>query len=299
MKIAIAGGTGFIGGYVVDYLLEQQDEVIIISRSCDRSKQQNNSLQCVTWEELENNTDALEGLDAIINLSGETINQRWTQRAKQRIRQSRIDVTQRVARIVAKLHNKPEVVLNGSGMSIYGTSLTDEYNESSPHRTNDFLASVVEDWEQAADQIQQVRIVKLRIGLALGMHGGALPKMAMPYRLGVGGRVGGGKQWLSWIHIHDMARLIRYCIEHQQITGPVNCTAPKPVINDEFGRALGKALKRPHYFPVPEWTMKLVFGEMSELLLKGQKVIPQKLLGHGFSFTYPELDEALQQLKTS
>jgi uncharacterized protein (TIGR01777 family) len=295
MKVAVTGGTGFIGSHLVDYLTREQVEVLIISRSCPEGRTPQ-GVKCLTWDEIDKSVEQLEGIDAIVNLAGESIDQRWTEAAKQRVLQSRLDVTGRVGRIVEQLEVKPKAVINGSGMSFYGTSLTDTYDESSPHRSTDFLAGVVKEWEEAADQIQGPRIVKLRTGLVLGKDEGALPKMVLPYKLGVGGRVGSGKQWVSWIHIQDMVRLIKYCIDHEEISGPVNCTAPVPVTNDQFGRSIGKVLNRPHYFPVPAFVLKLMFGEMSVLLLEGQRVIPQVLLDHGYVFSYPTVQEALSDI---
>jgi len=207
-----------------------------------------------------------------------------------------LQAADRVARLVEQLREKPEVVVNASGISIYGTSETDTYDETSPPRVVDFLSGVVEKWEQAIDGIQSPRVIKLRVGIVLGRDGGAFPKMAIPYKLGVGGRVGSGRQWLSWIHIEDMVRMIDFCIRNPRIRGPVNATAPNPVTYEEFGRTLGKIMRRPHYFPVPAALLKLVFGELSVLLLEGQKVIPRAVLEHGFDFRYPTIETALRQL---
>jgi uncharacterized protein (TIGR01777 family) len=294
LKIAIAGGTGFIGSHLVKYFTERDHHVILISRS--RQSSHTNRISCIPWDRLDERLDDLERLDAIVNLAGESINQRWTKAAKQRILNSRLETTGAVARIVEKLHSKPKVVINGSGMSIYGTSETETFDEtSSPHIT-DFLADVVKHWERAADQISDTRVVKLRIGIVLGKDGGALPKMMLPYRLYAGGKVGSGKQWLSWIHIDDMVRLVEYCITCQDISGPVNATAPNPVTNDQFGRAIARALRRPHLFPVPALVFKLLFGELSVLLLEGQRVLPEALLHNGFKFIYPTVDVAMKEL---
>lgn len=298
MRIAIAGGTGFIGTHLIRYLLEQGDEVVLVSRSAGGHNPF--GLPVVTWDGMLEQRDRLEGLDAFVNLSGESINQRWTASAKHRIVQSRLETAKRLGELVDALEVKPKVVVNGSGMSIYGTSETDEYDERSPKRLTDFLAEVVDQWEAAVDRYVHVpRLVKLRIGLVLGADGGALPPMAMPYKLGVGGRVGSGKHWMSWIHIDDMVRLIRHCIERPDIEGPINATAPNPVRNDQFGRALGGALHRPHWMPVPAFMLKLLFGELSVLLLQGQKVLPRKALEHGFTFRYTSVDEALKSLYRS
>jgi hypothetical protein len=294
MKIAVMGGTGFIGGHLVEMYARNGCEVIVVSRSQQPSERP--GVRMVTWDELERSAEPLEGADAFVNLSGESINQRWTNAAKERILNSRLTAADRVARLVDRLRDKPAVVVNASGISIYGTSETDVYDETCPARVVDFLSGVVEQWERAIDRIQGPRVVKLRVGIVLGTDGGAFPKMALPYRLGVGGRIGTGRQWLSWIHIEDMVRVIDFCIRHDRIMGPVNATAPHPVTNDEFGRALGKALRRPHLFPVPAFLFKLLFGELSVLLLEGQKVVPRTLIDHGFEFRYPTIDQALRQL---
>jgi uncharacterized protein (TIGR01777 family) len=294
MKIAIAGGTGFIGKHLTRYYTNKGSSVIIISRHSAAAN--NPAVTSVTWKELEQSPERLAGVDAIINMSGETISQRWTAAAKHRILQSRLDSVDHLVRLLERLENKPKVVVNASGMSIYGSSETDTFDESSPARITDYLAEVVEKWERAIDRLSGTRVVKLRVGLVLGNDGGAFPKMALPYKLWAGGRIGSGRQVLSWIHIDDIVKLIDYCIEHDSIEGAVNATAPNPVTNDEFGRALGKAMKRPHLFPVPSALFKLLFGEMSVLLLEGLRVLPRKALAHGFRFEYTTIDQALDQL---
>lgn len=293
MKIAVTGGSGFIGKRLIAHFHKQGHEVMNISRSSTAVVP---GARTVTWEQLRTQSANVEGLDAIVNLAGESINQRWTAAAKERILESRLLAAQQVAQLVERMEKKPKVVVNASGMSIYGTSETAAFDERSPHNTMDFLSGIVEKWEQAADQIIGPRIVKVRVGLVLDGKEGAFPKMALPYKLGVGGPVGSGKQWLSWIHIDDMVRLIDFCIKDETITGPVNGTAPNPVTNKQFGAALAKALHRPNLFPLPAWVMKLVFGELSTLLLEGQKVLPRVLLQHDFRFTYTSVDQALADI---
>ncbi|WNR43227.1 TIGR01777 family oxidoreductase [Paenibacillus roseipurpureus] len=293
MKIAITGGSGFIGKRLIAYWLEQGYELINISRS---SATRIPGVTTVTWDDLKMKPDTLQGLHAIVNLAGESISQRWTAAAKSRIIQSRLDAAANVAKLVASMDVKPRVVVNASGMSYYGTSETDTFDETSPFRNTDFLASVVKQWEHAADQIQGTRVVKVRVGLVLDNLEGAFPKMALPYKLGVGGTVGSGRQWMSWIHIDDMVRLIDFCVDHDDIEGPVNATAPNPVTNQQFGRTLATVMRRPNIFPVPAFMMKLLFGELSVLLLEGQKVLPRVLQQHGFVWKFPQLQEALAQL---
>ncbi|MEC0266518.1 TIGR01777 family oxidoreductase [Paenibacillus anseongense] len=293
MKIAVTGGSGFIGRRLIAYWQQRSHEMITISRSSQAVVQ---GARTVTWAELQDAPEKLEGLDAIVNLAGESINQRWTAAAKQRILESRIAAARQVAQLVERLDKKPKVVVNASGMSIYGTSESATFDERSPHHTMDFLSSVVDKWEQAADQIKGPRLVKVRVGLVLDGKEGAFPKMAFPYKLGVGGTIGSGRQWLSWIHIEDMVRLIDFCIQNEKISGPVNATAPNPVTNKQFGAQLAQALHRPNLFPLPAFVMKLAFGELSTLLLEGQKVLPHVLLQHGFSFTYRSVDKALADI---
>jgi uncharacterized protein (TIGR01777 family) len=293
MKIAVTGGSGFIGKRLIVHLQQQGHEVINISRSPRAIVEH---VRTVTWDQLKTDSNAFAGLDAIVNLAGESINQRWTAAAKERIVGSRLKAAEQVAQLIERMEVKPKVVVNASGMSVYGTSETETFDERSPHRPVDFLSRVVEQWEGAADQIQGTRIVKVRVGLVLDGKEGAFPKMALPYKLGVGGPIGSGKQWLSWIHIDDMVRLIDFCIQNEAIIGPINATAPNPVTNKEFGRALAKAMRRPNLFPLPAFILKMVFGELSTLLLEGQKVLPRALLEHGFTFKYSFVDKALTDI---
>jgi len=297
MRVAVTGGTGFVGRALVKALLERGDEVWIISRTEKISAPSANArLHQVTWSELAAAPDKLEGTDIIVNLAGESINQRWTAAAKQRILQSRTDAAARIAKLIEELNQKPEAVVNASGISAYGNSLTATFDEVSPLKVTDFLSGVVEHWEEAADKIPVKRLVKLRVGVVLNRTGGAFPLMALPHRLFAGGRLGSGAQWLSWIHLEDLVRLILFCIDHREIHGPVNGSAPQPVTNDQFGRALGKAIGRPHWLPAPAFLMKAVLGEMSSLLLEGQRALPRKALEHGFTFKYPTIESALTQI---
>jgi uncharacterized protein (TIGR01777 family) len=294
MKIAVAGGTGFIGSRLIRYLESCGDEVILISRSSTGGIR--GSLRTVAWDECIERKEWFESLDGIVNLTGESINQRWTEQAKRRIVESRLDTVAKLARLVGQLKDKPKAFVNGSAIGIYGTSETDVYDESSPVRAVDFLSGVVEHWERAASAIPAPRLIMLRTGVVLGHEGGALPLMSLPYKLGAGGRVGSGRQWLSWIHADDIVRLIRYCIESPNIRGPVNATAPHPATNDRFGRVLATALRRPHWLPVPAFALRLALGEMADMLLTGQQVMPRAAMEHGFEFRYPTVGEALKAI---
>jgi uncharacterized protein (TIGR01777 family) len=298
MRIAVTGGTGFIGSHLIRESLRQGDDVVIISRKCDKVSRlfPDSQIRCVTWGELEKIVDSLENVDAIVNLAGESINQRWTEKAKRRILESRLAATRRTADIVERLKHKPRVMINGSGVAVYGVSETDTFDETSKGSVPDFLSGVVERWEKAAKQISGTRLITLRTGIVLGKDGGALPPMIMPYRLWIGGRVGNGKQALSWIHVEDMVRVIRFCIENEFVEGPVNAVAPNPVTYEEFGKGASQVLRRPYWLPVPDFMLKLIFGEMSTLLLKGQRVVPRKLLLSGFEFRHQYIHEALKNL---
>ncbi|WP_274649198.1 TIGR01777 family oxidoreductase [Paenibacillus humicola] len=296
MKVAVTGGTGFIGRALVKALLERGDEVLVISRQTGASLADPQNLHRITWSMLEAAPSGMEGVDAVVNLAGESINQRWNDAAKALILQSRLDAAERIGNAVAALANKPSVVVNASGISIYGTSESETFDERSAPNITDFLSEVVKHWEAAADIIDVPRLVKVRVGVVLGTEGGAFPKMALPFRLFAGGRVGSGKQWLSWIHIRDMTRLLLFCIDNPRMEGPVNAAAPVPVTNDQFGRALAAAMRRPYLFPVPAFVMKAIFGELSVLLLEGQRVVPGKALEAGFEFRYPTIESAIHQL---
>ncbi|TDL64559.1 TIGR01777 family protein [Paenibacillus amylolyticus] len=297
MKIAICGGTGFVGGALVDYWLQAGHHVKVITRKLPDLHNPSKNLTYISWEQVEEQPHLLEGMDALVNLAGETLNQRWTTKAKLEIVESRVTTVARVARLVESLERKPEVVVQASAMAIYGTSPNETFDESSPQKSMNFPSRVSEQWEVAADAIKDVRLVKIRVSLVLGHKRGAFPLMKLPYMLGVGGKIGSGKQWTSWIHIMDIVRLIDFSIQNKQVSGPVNASSPNPVTNDEFGRTVGKVYHRPHWFPVPSFLIKTLVGELSVVLLQGQRVIPQKALDHGFQFTFPTLTQALEDLK--
>ncbi len=299
MRLLLCGGTGFIGKALTQALLSRGDETWSVTRKKPAAVSYDNALphpRYVTWEEWEADPDRLSGFDGIVNLTGETINQRWTDKAKQRIVRSREQAAERIAEHVKRMRYPPEVVVNASGISLYGHSGEQVFDEASPARPADFLGDTVVRWEAAADLIPVKRLVKLRIGLVCARDGGAFPLIRLPYRLFGGGRIGDGKQGLPWIHLQDMVALILFCLDNPSIEGPVNAVAPDPVSNDEFGRALGQAMKRPHWFPVPGFLLRGVLGEMSTLVLTGQKAMPRKLLDHGFKFAFPTHEEALRDL---
>lgn len=307
MKTAIFGGSGFIGRALARFWLDQGYEVMIVTRGdAGRHRWLRDAaasevrLTSVTWTELERNPSRLEGISTIVNLAGTTLNQRWSKQAKRRILESRLESTRAVARAVERVSQKPEVVLQGSAVGIYGTSFTNTFDENSavPSPPSDFLTEVTAAWEQAADrEFRGVRLVKLRTGVVLGQRGGAYPLMRLPYRLGIGGSLGSGKQWVPWIHLRDMVRLIDYCATHPEVHGPVNAVSPQPVTNEAFGRTVCRIHHRPFWLPLPAPVLRTALGKMSLLLLEGQKVVPQVMLDAGFTFTFPDLNSAVADLK--
>jgi uncharacterized protein len=236
---------------------------------------------------------AVPACDAIVHLAGEPIAQRWTEAAKKRIYDSRVEGTRRLVNALSTQSPRPGVLVCASAVGIYG-SRGDEILTENSAAGSGFLPRVVIDWEECARRAEPlgIRVISLRFGMLLG-HGGALARLLTPFRLGVGGRLGSGRQWISWIHIDDAVNLILFAMEGAALSGSVNATAPHPVTNDEFTRRLAGALHRPAIFPVPAFALKLAFGEMSEVLLDSQRVLPAAAGTAGFRFQYPELSAAL------
>lgn len=299
IKYVICGGTGFIGSELTKYWLQAGNEVAIVGRNLPKAAPYHPKLSYHTWDSLIADHAPLENADALVNLAGASLSQRWSPSGKKAIMHSRLATVSAAAKLLDSLKHKPSVVIQASAVAIYGTSLQDTFSESSPAHVMDFPSEVVHTWEEASDKAyQDIRLIKLRTGVVLGNESGAFPKMKLPYLLGFGGNIGTGSQWVPWIHLTDIVRLIDYCIQNPAISGPVNATAPHPVTNEEFGRTIGKVYKRPHWFPLPAFLLKTAVGELSEILLKGQRVLPAAALEQGFSFTFPTLQAALEDLKS-
>ncbi|APH06254.1 TIGR01777 family oxidoreductase [Bacillus weihaiensis] len=299
MKIAISGGTGFVGKHLTDYFLKQNHDVYILTRSEKTSSKKN--LHYIKWlTDQAKPATHLEGVDVVINLAGKSINDRWTDEAKRQIIQSRIEATKAMYSIVSSLERKPSVFINASAIGIYGTSKDQVFTERSTEHGSDFLAETVDVWEKEAKNIQKlgVRTAFTRFGIVLGEEG-ALPKMLLPYKLFAGGKLGSGTQWMSWIHIDDLVRMIDHVIKTPSLSGPVNVTAPNPVQMNEFGKTIAKTINRPHWLPAPSFAIKAILGEMSILLLEGQKVLPEKAVETSFTFTFPHLQPALEDIVKS
>jgi len=295
MKIAISGGTGLVGQALSTELIRNGHEVFILTRSKTNTSA---NPQFIQWlNDGDQPEKALEGIDAIVNLAGATINNRWTDEYKHKILESRLRATSEINRIIGELNQKPTVLINASAVGYYGTSMTAEFSEQSA-QGNDFLAETVARWETAASAANNlgVRVVLCRFGVILDKKGGALPRMALPYKFFGGGKIGSGQQWLSWIHIEDVVGGIMFAIEKKQLSGPVNFSAPEPVRMNQFGKTLAKVIHRPHWMPVPSVMLKLLLGEMSILVLEGQRVLPEKLLSTGYTFRFPHLQETLNDI---
>jgi uncharacterized protein len=298
LKIAIAGGSGFVGQALSDFFIKSGNEVYILTRSPKSSSQ--SKLTYIEWlNEDSQPVSLLEGIDIFINLAGESINSgRWNDKRKQRILQSRLKATNELIYIIEHLKVKPKVLINASAIGYYGTSVNITFTEESHCVGSDFLADTVKQWEGLAKKAEKfgVRTVLARFGIILAKNEGALPKMALPHRLFAGGKLGKGNQWVSWIHIEDVIQAISFIIQHDLITGPVNFISPTPVTMDELGKTLAKVLHRPHWIPTPEFALKILLGEMSMLMLEGQKVLPKKLMEHGYTFQFPTIESALNDI---
>ncbi|TSB45201.1 TIGR01777 family oxidoreductase [Alkalicoccobacillus porphyridii] len=301
MKIAITGGSGFIGQKLSQQLADSGHELIILTRTLDNKPAQSH-ITYVEW--LTDGSEPekhLEGIDAIVNLAGESIMGRWTKEKKQKILDSRVEATREVLSIIQKLKQKPEVLLNASAIGYYGISETADFVEGDEPEHKNFLSEVSITWEQEAKKALEygVRVVYGRIGIVLDDQAGALPKMIIPYKLFAGGRLGTGRQWFSWVHIDDLTAMYQFALENKSISGPFNITAPNPMQMQEFGHTLAKVMNRPHWLPAPTFALSIVLGEMSTLLVEGQKVYPRKAKDNGYTFKYSELKPALEHLTGS
>lgn len=295
-RILLTGGTGFIGKRLTQMLFNAGHEITILTRSRHAAADFQGSVTLLQRLDEDYNQPS----DIIINLAGEPIgNGRWTDKKKQEIVRSRIDTTQALVDYIARLDAKPKLLLSGSAIGYYGTDASATFTEQSLPERSDFSHELCQQWEQTALQAEQygVRVALLRTGIVLGAGGGALAKMLLPFKCFLGGPMGSGQQWMSWIHIDDLIGIIETIINDETLAAAVNGTAPEPVTNQAFSKALGKALKRPAVMKVPAFNMRLMFGEMADaLLLNGQKVVPEKALQHGYAFKYPTIDTALAHI---
>ncbi|MDT4968943.1 MAG: uncharacterized protein QOJ64_3680 [Acidobacteriota bacterium] len=294
MRILVSGSTGLVGSALIRSLESKDHEIVRLVRSTP-VKGANESF----WNP-ENGTlaaDQLEGLDAVVHLAGESIAEgRWTAEKKARIRESRLKGTRLLSDTLGQLKRKPGVLVSASAVGFYG-SRGDEVLDEHSASGSDFLAEVCREWELATQPaaLADVRVVNMRLGVILSGDGGALPKMLRPFKMGVGGKLGSGKQYLSWIALDDVVGVIEHAIANDELRGPVNTVAPEPVTNYKFTKSLGHVLSRPTIFPVPAFAARLLFGEMADAtLLASQRAVPTRLNESGYSFRYPDLEGALR-----
>lgn len=296
MRVLVTGSTGLIGSALVERLHKRGDAPVRMVRA----KRGSGDTEA-TWnpEAGSIDRDALDGLDAVVHLAGESVaGGRWTREKKGRIRDSRLRGTRLLCETLATLHAPPHVLVSASAIGIYGNRGDEIMREDSPP-ADDFLADVCKEWEAATIMAQRagIRVVRIRIGVVLSARGGALAQMLTPFRLGLGGVVGSGKQYMSWITLDDIVNAILFCIENDALSGPVNGMAPNPVTNRDFTKTLGKVLRRPTLLPLPAIAVRALFGEMGNaLLLASTRGHPTRLLEAGFRFDYPDLEPALRRL---
>lgn len=300
MKVLVTGASGFIGSALCDSLLARGDTVVGLTRDPQRARRTNPSVTWHAWQPtLERPpVEVFEGVDGVVNLLGEKINQRWTDDAKRRIMESRRTGTRNLAQVIAGLERKPSVLVSQSAIGYYGDrgdAIVDEAAEPG----EGFDAEVVREWEQAAREVESagVRLVIVRTGHVLDPSDGLLAQLLTPFKLGVGGPIAGGGQYMSWIHIDDEIGILLWALDDEKVSGVVNSTAPNPVTNRELSKALGRALGRPAVLPVPGFALDLMFGgEFGAVLRGGQRVAPRRALDLGFEFRHTEIDEAFADL---
>ncbi|GIO27855.1 TIGR01777 family oxidoreductase [Ornithinibacillus bavariensis] len=293
MNYLLTGGTGFVGKHLVQKLVQNGHQVYILTRTPEKFPNKQN----ITYIGFENSL-LLPPIHGIINLAGESLYGYWTKEKKQRIKSSRIKITQKLIDIMNNMKEKPNVFISGSAVGFYGVSEEKIFTEATKKPGKDFLADVVVNWEETAFQAKQlgIRTVYARFGVILGKDGGTFPLMTLPTKLFFGGRIGSGEQWTSWVHIEDVVQMLLFALHNDQLSGAYNITAPYPVRNKEFNQVLAKSLHRPYWFPTPNIFVRIATGEMSQLVLNGQYVLPKKALDYGYSFAYPSLELALKDL---
>jgi uncharacterized protein (TIGR01777 family) len=305
MKIFVMGGTGLIGSALVGRLTSRGDEVVLLTRRPAHAQErwgnqctivEGDPMKAGPWMQVVNDCDA------VVNLVGESIfARRWNDEFKKLLRDSRINSTQNVVQALAQgpktPAGKPKVLVNGSAIGYYGPCGDEEVTEETL-AGSDMLAQLAFEWELVTNPAEAagVRVVRIRTGVVLDKNRGALPQMLTPFKLGLGGPIGSGKHWFSWIHIDDMVGILLLALDHQQAAGPINATAPHPVTNKEFSKALGRALHRPTVLPMRPFMLRAILGQVAEILTTGQRVIPAKALALGYRFKFPDIDPALRDL---
>ncbi len=301
MRVTVTGATGLIGPSLVNSLLERDAQVTVLTRDPERATAKLGDVQAVRWD-LDSEpapVEALAGRDAIVHLAGEPVAQRWSAKAKQAIRESRAVGTRNlvagIGAVAQEGGQRPGTLVSSSAIGYYGPH-GDEPLDEDAAPGSDFLAEVCVEWESAAAAAGELglRVVQVRTGVVLDSDGGALSKMLPPFRLGIGGPVASGRQYISWIHAEDLAGMMLAALEDPRWIGPVNATAPEPATNRDFSKVLGRVLGRPAFLPVPGAALRVLYGDMAEIVTSGARVLPAKPLVLGYQFRHPQLEEALR-----
>lgn len=297
MKYIISGGTGFIGRRLVDRLLAKTDYVAVWSRKPGLERR--NGVASHSWDPLSDHPpmESVNNMDTVVHLAGEPVAQRWNPEVKRRIRDSRVLGTRRLVDVIGRVQHRPTTLIAASAIGFYGDRGAEILHEGSVPGEG-FLPQVCRSWEAEADRAAEfgVRVVKLRIGFVLGADGGALASIAPVFKLGLGGKLGSGRQFMPWIHVDDVVGMIEFAATHPEVSGVLNCTAPNPATNSEFTKALAGALHRPALFPVPGLALRATFGELGGHLLDSARVVPQAALRAGYQFRHTEVGEALRSI---
>jgi uncharacterized protein len=296
LRVSVTGATGLLGSALVAAMQAQGDDVTVLTRDPARARQRLGDVEALHWDPMAEPAPAvaLSGRDAVLHLAGEPVAQRWSARVKRAIRESRVVGTSNLRAGLGLAEQPPRTLVSSSASGYYGARGEEPIDEEAP-AGRDFLAQVCQAWEAEANRAGElgIRVVTVRTGVVLDGTGGALAKMLAPFRLGVGGPVAGGRQYISWIHIDDLVGLMLAALHQEDWLGPINATAPQPVTNADFSRALGRALGRPAWLPVPGLALRALYGEMSQIITTGARVVPARALVLGYEFRHPRLDEAL------
>jgi uncharacterized protein (TIGR01777 family) len=299
MKILITGGTGFVGTQITSHLIREGYGVTILTRSLRGAKASSPGISYLEGDPTKKGPwqEAIKNHNTVINLAGASIFSKWTEEHKKAIRESRVSTTQNIVEGLPSDPSKKITLLSTSAVGYYGFCGDEELIEDSPPG-DDFLARIAKEWEGEALKAREkgARVVITRFGIVMGEKGGALSQMIPLFKKYIGGPIGSGKQWFSWVHIKDLAEVFAFLLKHPEISSPVNVCSPNPVRNKDLAKALGKALHRPSFIPAPGFMVKLFLGEFGSVILEGQRVIPRRLLDNGFVFQYPDIEKALQNI---